>query len=216
MSITVGQVARTEVTLYFTGDTPRDYITNTVYHAVVGKPAFASGDYQTLAQAMATLWANGNSSYSVPNWAGLNIVANTYDMADATPRPERGHATAGTGAASRGSYISANLCGVLSFYSGRNIPGSRGRLYLSPLQSTDCVMPLNVNTANSLLHLGHGIYAAAGPGTFEHVIWHPKTTKTATAGTYSPVTTYWVGNEFGQQHRRQQRSTSRVSLSPTS
>jgi hypothetical protein len=129
------------------------------------------------------------------------VETKCYDMADAEPRPVKA-----TGAWVQGNQTSTgatprevSLC--LSYYSQRNIPRFRGRLFIGPWNFAE-ERP-NVSAINSLVTLASDM-AAIGGLDVDWGLWSP------TRNEFSKITNGWVDNEWDTQRSRGLKATSRT------
>lgn len=113
---------------------PKNAISNTLYFEIIGVGA----DLQAIADDVATVYQRsrdgdvaGNLPLFPTNW---QIDVRVYDLADAKPRPIKAQKTIGGGAASTLGPREVALC--LSYYADRNLPRTRGRIYLGPFRGT--------------------------------------------------------------------------------
>ena len=205
-------VCRSEVTLFFSGDVPKDYITNTLYFTRVDGATMSTGDFAAIATALKNLYS-GAAVGSTTNLylSGLHNNVNCYLMSDPEPRQVRGNATfTPSSPAARSGFGPPQVAMCLSCYAGRNIVGSRSRLYIGPIGQADCTERPSSTLQNAVLSYAHGFFRLGGT-TYAHIIYHLKNTKSGhSAGSFDLVTDYWVGNEFVTQRRRGDLPTSRI------
>ena len=154
-----------------------------------------------------------------------------YNVADAKPRPIiyqcqflPGHAGAGNG-------MPEHVALCLSFYSLRNIPKHRGRIYLGPLKDTGAtgsVIAGGIRPASTLMdalansgeRLRQALPASVTNGMTLQVV--PDTGAVPTATNWSIysvkdnafrlVTAGWVDDEWDTQRRRRVRASARTSF----
>lgn len=173
----------------------RDRFSNTLFFAVDG--AGAPPDYEDLAQDLLVIYQNRS-------WcAGCKIEVRAYNMADAKPRPERAFKTSTmTGSYPNGPGQVA-LC--LSYYSQRNLPRQRGRIYCGPFGQPS-LRPSSPEIALLMTHAQD----LAGLGGL-NVDWSVYSPTKAALGEDPTMTisNYWVDNSWDIQRRRKLEATSR-------
>lgn len=186
---------RCQVSLLPASRLPVDEITNTVYFDT--DELATEPDYGAIANDLRVLWA-----VRMPNLAGFwGLRCKVWNMADAKPRQPRAISEGEEpGGIAAGPYEVA-LC--LSFFSERNLPRRRGRIYLGPwAQSEMAANPTDVVT-NIGREFALGLQAIGGA----NVDWciHSPTT-----GAYMKVTEWWIDNEWDTQRRRGRKPLSRI------
>jgi hypothetical protein len=185
---------RVEVANFNTGALPADYNVNVLYVTTDSIPSDAA--WQTcLTSIIAAYTADVELAFS-------NFLLKVYNMADPTPRPIIATKQTLGGASVAGPHEVA-LC--LSYYSGRNLPRTRGRIYLGPFQgSIVAVATPNAVTISDLITLGtsiHAAFAALGGSWAIHSVKD---------NTFLPITNTWVDNAWDTQRRRGMKATSRT------
>jgi hypothetical protein len=95
------------------------------------------------------------------------------------------------------------LC--LSFFSGLNVKGQRGRIYIGPWAVSD-MSEYATTTEMSLLITLAGLIKNPGGADVIHNIYHPKT------GTHSNVSNYFVNNRWDTMRSRLPKETARQTL----
>lgn len=176
-----------------TADISRDYITNVLHYASNTTSAAAIGD------GVKTAFTT-----NIPQYANFTtLTVKVYDVSlplHSPPVYQTQHT--GSGMSGVGARQVA-LC--LSFYSGLNIKGQRGRIYIGPWQASDLqqfplsgVLTLMINLAAAL--------KSPGGADVVHQIWHPKT------ATWSNVSNYFVNNRWDTMRSRLMKETSRLTL----
>lgn len=134
---------------------------------------------------------------------GWTVETRVYDMADAKPRPikARGLPLAVQGFAAAGP---REVACCLSYFSERNIPRFRGRLYIGPWRSDLMEERPQQAILDGLVGLA-GQLAAIGGVDVDWGLWSP------TRNEFSKITAGWVDNEWDTIRARGRRSTARVS-----
>jgi hypothetical protein len=92
-----------------------------------------------------------------------------------------------------------SLC--LSYFSERNLPRFRGRLFIGPWNFAE-ERP-NTSAINSLMTLATGL-AAVGGIDVDWGLWSPS------RNAFSKITNVWVDNEWDTQRSRGLRATTRT------
>jgi hypothetical protein len=209
-------LVRSLITHFFTGDVSRDYCSHTCYHTIGTGGILPSADYQNHATEILAAFRGGTDDAAFTSYQGRNVQVRVYDMADAEPRPERGYAESmNTGQPANGP---TELSVVLSCIAGRNIPGSRGRLFIGPFTWTVAGESLAKRPGDPLrtmvLSIGHALFNIGGENV-AHVLYHPKANKSgAAAHSTQVITSYNVADAWGVVHSRGQRPTNRMTLTP--
>lgn len=189
---------RALVSQYNEGDLADTAVTNTLHfhHTALLPDEFLGWD--DLATDICTLFR----TYKIAILNRTNV--RLYSLDDEKPRPVRGEATQeSTGTLADSGPREVALC--LSFYSERNLPRQRGRLYLGPWSAgTMDLRPPSGNVTQALA-LGDGLTDIGGVD----IQW----------GVYSPtdsefrqVSHYWVDNEWDTVRSRGLRGTARVTV----
>lgn len=173
-----------------------DWFSNTIYFAV----DLTQPDYQDLANNVATAYrAKGFT-------LGSRIEVRAYNLADAKPRPERAFAVSASQGSRPQGVPQVALC--LSYYSERNLPRQRGRIYLGPF-TTSTPRP-DTATMTDCLGLATALSNIGG----QNVDWSVYSPTKAALGqdpTMS-ISTAWVDNSWDIVRRRKLDGTSRVSI----
>lgn len=186
-----------QVSLKANTNFPEDVITNTFY--LDTDPVLGGGptDYQQLASDAADLWSEYRT---YPEHVPL-LQIKAYDMSDAEPRQPR--------AFEQRTVVSSAACGprevalCLSYWSDRNLPRFRGRMYIGPWQAGACQERPEDGARISLQTLALGIADLGGV----NVQWvqHSPTT-----GHYKTVKHWWVDNEWDTMRSRGLKGTARL------
>jgi hypothetical protein len=197
-------LAKLEVTTKaYTGDLPRDYMVNNLTFSTEGTPG--DTEFAALANAVMNVWKSSSGHWGYPN-NGLTI--NAYDYADPLPRPERAHVTytPSTWATTDSAPRQVALCA--SFFCGRNLKRTRGRVYLYLGGNTGGLAGYRPSTSdmNGAMNLLVAVGAAASalsPVWLHSVYSQPN-------GNAQPVTDYWVNDVWDTQRRRAPKEQTRV------
>jgi len=176
----------------------RDEIINTVYFDDFNVDPTGGTNWQAIADQVRNVFRDR------PNLpGGYGATAKAYNMADAEPRPVK--ATAAFAISTTLTIASAPrevaLC--LSYYSERNLPRFRGRLYLGPWPG-----PLErpaQGYIDSAIIIADGLKDVGGPDV-DWGLWSP------TRNAFSKITAGWVDDEWDTVRSRGLRSTARTTF----
>ena len=210
-------VIRSLVTNYIAGAIPRDRCTNVVYHSNSTGFPNPSVDWTNHANEVLQAFIGGTDDTTFDLYSGRVVEVRCYDMADATPRPEKAFVSH-DGSPQLEFMGPAEIAVVLSFFAGRNIPGLRSHIFLGPLTMSNIGSQQaglsgerpGTSLRTRALALGAGLFNVGG-GNVSHVIRHPAATKSGhAAGSVDVVTDYWVGDAWGAVHSRNLRTSTRA------
>jgi hypothetical protein len=196
-------IARCEVSIHAADDIPRDFAVNTVYHNITDIDILSDTDWTNHANEVRDAFTGADSDdedFTLFN--GRVVEVKAYDMADAKPRPVKAHVITTPGIAIAAADLGPRqvaLC--LSYYAARNLPTTRGRLFLGPINSPTPVPGSGL--MGLVLNLGHALFNIGGA----NVHWQQRSEKT---GVTSTITNWWVDNRWDTQRRRLVKATSRV------
>lgn len=204
----VGTNALVEVQYHpLRADLPREYMVNNLAFSN-GTSAAPDSAYQALTVAVKDALIVGPGS----QWGfqGMDMRITAYDPSDPKPRPERG-LTVYTSSTPLSVYATARqLALCASFYSGRNIPRYRGRIYL-PIANNAGVnerpSSSNLDAALALMiDINHK--AAALSPVWVHCVHSTR------AGLFNAITNYWVNDVWDTQRRRAPKENVRHTAVP--
>jgi len=172
-------------------DPSRDYVTNVVWHNAATATPTTHGD------AILALFMACPYIYQF----AFNLWVKVYDHANPLHSPPvyTAHHSAGTEPALGPRQVA--LC--LSYFSGLNIKGQRGRIYCGPWGATLLGEYASTAEMNAILAIGSGLKNVGASDTV-HVIHHPKT------DTWSNVSNYFVNNRWDTMRSRLPKETNRV------
>lgn len=194
--VTMPKTLRTEVVHYLAGAVPADKWVNVLYHVVPD-----GTDYTAHATAIENAFCTGPHRI----YDGMYVDTIVYDMADATPRPERARVSyVPTTPLTMATISAPQVALCLSFYGTRNIPHQRGRLFIGPWSAGGVTGNPSTTECTAIANLGldlQKISAAAAENT--------QVVRDKSGATY-PVTNYWVDNRWDTQRRRLPKATTRV------
>lgn len=205
------------VTTWMADDIPKDFDTNTVHHRISTIPTITDVDAQNHANEIRDLFAGvlpGHTGWRF--YQDRHVDVKVYDLADAKPRPVKGHAFTTTTANPRASLGPRQVALVLSYYSDRNIKGQRGHIYLGPFPHVFLDGPTIGNTEllSGALDLGHGLFDIGGENV-AHVVHSEWENKVKRADPVDFVVHhYWVDNGWDTVRRRGMKASARTSLTP--
>lgn len=188
-------------------DVPADYVTNSLYFETDGTAADL--DFQNLAQHVSDVFYSGVGFGGTNPWtyySGRGGDVRAYNLADPKPRPIRGHVTH-TPTTWEGSALGPRLLALcLSYYSGRNLPHTRGRIYIGPLKGGDTGEVADAFMLGRMMDLAKGLYNIASQGPLS---WAHATHSTVTGQT-NVVSNYWANDVWDVQHSRAHKELTRV------
>lgn len=174
----------------------RDWFSNTLYFSEdnVG----TEPDYQDLANDLVAVYQARSFT------SGCKIEVRAYNLADAKPRPEKAYATVTKTGALPQSPAQVALC--LSYYSERNLPRQRGRIYTGPY---DALTP-RPSTAqmNELITFGQAL-AGIGGLNVDWSVYSPTKASLGEDPTMS-ISDIWVDNSWDVIRSRKLRQTART------
>lgn len=172
----------------------RDAVVNTLYFNVT--QVLDPPDYQSLVNDLMARWR-------VKGWGtGRYIDIRAYNMEDATPRPIKAEAQAqATGTRVVGV---PQVALALSYYADRNLPRSRGRIFLGPWSTADA-RPSTVQM-NQALGLATDLWDLGGVDV-DWSLWSPTTQQ------HTRINHVWVDNSWDIIRSRKLPGTSRVEAS---
>lgn len=189
-------------------DPPKDYTSNVLYFFADG--TIGDANYQNLAEAVSNLWhIDGGLTTTWGPFANRSHEVRVYSMADALPRPIRGQKTYTAQFPQTGNINPRQIALVLSYYGDRNLPRTRGRIYIGPwdtLEGNIDERPHDNHLAITI-DLGHKLQAVNGSTTegWQHCVYSKHTPTSELA-----VAHYWVNDVWDTQRRRSPKETKRV------
>jgi hypothetical protein len=187
---------RVQVTRENANTNPSDVVSNTFYIDKTTIPGQGSADLDALATDTKNIW-----QARLPPIADYpKTRVRIYDMADPKPRPVLAESQSSIVGGSDSGPQEVALC--LSFYSGRNLPRRRGRLYFGPYFSGGMAGRPSSSQQTALLNIATDL-AALGGADVAWVIYSP------TDNQYRGVTNAWVDNAWDTQRSRGLAPTAR-------
>jgi hypothetical protein len=193
---------RSDVINHAAGDVPADFAINVVYHNNTDITGVLDVGWQSHADEIRDAFTGADPDD--PSFALYNsrvVEVKCYDLADAEPRPVRAHSIFNPGTPAAPDEIGPRqvaLC--LSYYAGRNLPATRGRIYVGPINAPPPVP--NTGVMNEVMALGNALFNIGGA----NVHWQQHSEKT---GVSSTITDIWVDNRWDTQRRRLVKATAR-------
>jgi hypothetical protein len=189
-------------------DNPRDFCVNNIY--------FSGGQsttpaWQDLTDRVSAAFSVQASAPTWGPWNGRGFQVKAYDLADIKPRPIKAMTTFTPGIWANGALAPRQLCIVLSYYADRNLPSTRGHIFLGPWELGQTTQErVNSATMNQALDLGKKLYGLAALGSFAwlHSVHSQK------KGTTLPTAHYYVNDVYDTQRRRVPKEASRVRYDP--
>lgn len=190
---------RALVSTYKSTEMAEDRVTNSLYFDDTGVTTGADG----LAEDIATVFATFRQL--PPGFDRVNC--RMYDMGEPAPREIQGEFThtSPTVSSSPGAPREVALC--LSFFSERNLPRNRGRIYIGPWSVTHMNERPSAGPIGSLEQLKTDL-ANIGGTDVEWCVFSP-TTGPASPDSFKKVSAGWVDNEWDTQRSRGLRATAR-------
>lgn len=187
-------------------DLPRDFIVNTVHFDIDGIWNWPEGvDAQAIANDIRDMWANGRQY--VPE--GYGVEVNIYNLEDELPRAVMAHASYAAYSQASGASGPREVALCLSFYSERNIPRRRGRLFIGPWTQGTCAERPEAGPRANLLNLAGGLADIGGI----NVDWSVRSKFPIAlgdqGGTLHKISNSWVDNEWDTIRKRGLRGSSR-------
>lgn len=197
---------RVIVTLRNTLELPENAITNTLYFDHTVPVAL---DRQQITDDIAALYQKARDGGFPSTQAlfppGWQINVRFYDMEDATPRPIKAEKTIPQGNIQATGPREVALC--LSYYAERNLPRTRGRIFLGPFRgfSTQADKPAD-GLLQSAIDLGKGLGDIGGVD----VNWMVHSVKN---NDYHHIKNIWVDDSWDTMRSRGIDATKRSTAS---
>jgi hypothetical protein len=191
---------RIQVATFKTGALAVDHIVNTVYFRDINLDPGAGTDWLNLAVETRDAF---RLREQIPT--GYVIQATAYDMDDVKPRPVKGFAAPlapNVPSAADAGPREVALC--LSYFSERNVPRKRGRIYLGPF-NTGALPARPFDSTIGFLGALAGRLAGVGGIDVDWSLYSP------TAGGLSKITNWWVDDEWDTIRSRGMKPTKRTS-----
>lgn len=184
---------RCQVALRNATDLAVDNVVNTLYLQDGG----VTTDPQNLATDLAELYATYRTYPQ--HITGVTVVL--YDMASPLPRPAVAQSSQSIGGVNPDAPREVAVC--LSFFSDRNIPRQRGRLYVGPWGQNAMALRPDAGLRGIVGALAGGL-AGIGGLDVDWSVWSP------TDGVARPVSDWWVDDEYDTIRSRGLEGTTRL------
>jgi hypothetical protein len=172
-----------------------DHIVNSVYFDDFNIDPTAGTNWQNFADQVRDNFVNRST---LP--AGYGVETKVYDMADAKPRPVKAQANWVQTSNGVSAIAPREVALCLSYFSERNIPRFRGRLYIGPFH--EVAERPQANIIASVKDVAVRMQSVGGADV-DWGLW--STTRNA----FSKITAGWVDNEWDTVRSRGLQPTTR-------
>lgn len=187
---------RALVSNYQASDPAQTAVVNVVHFQQTAPELMLDLDWQNLADAIRDVFRNYKSPI-LQSW-----LVKLYNVEDAEPRPIRAQSSVTlTGTPTEGGPREVALC--LSFFSDRNLPRQRGRLYLGPWPKSRMGERPDATTLAEANALGVSL-ANVGGVDIDWGVW------SSMDNAFRKATHKWVDNEWDTIRSRGLEATTRV------
>lgn len=188
-------------------DVPADFSSHSLYFLTNGSPG--PSDWQALTDhVQAVIFSK--TGFGGPNpwtaYGGRGGTVKAYDLADPKPRPIKATTVYTPTTWNTITFGPRHVATCLSYYAQRNLPHSRGRIYVGPINSSDLTEVPGNAFMQTVQDLAHGLYQISTQGTLS---WMHSVHSTVTNNT-QVVTNYWTNNVWDVQHSREHVETVRL------
>jgi hypothetical protein len=180
-----------------TGDIPKNAMSNTLYYQWSGSGTPDADERLALLGAVEAAYLSSFTHLDYRAWA---TDIRMYDMSDVEPRPLLSQLTNAATAGAPNGDREAALC--LSYYSGRNLPSTRGRVYLGPFTSTELTKFPAAAVLDQVISIGTHLHDVRT--NWEWMIHSVK------HNTYLPIDHWWCDNSWDHISSRGVAATARV------
>ena len=184
-------------------DLPRDHIVTTFYlvHTLPeGLFGFQGPAFDELAVAARAVF---QSRSGIPSGYGHEVKL--YRMEDSEPREPVGSASWQLSQGAQGDSGPRETACCLSFFSERNLPRQRGRMYIGPWRSSACVERPELTTRQNVAAIALGIGNIGGV----NIDWN---IRSRVDGVYRKVTNAFCDDEWDTIRKRGLRGTTRIGV----
>lgn len=186
-------------------DPPRDVAVNSMYFRTdadgITDPAHWTALGNKILNGFIGL-AGGFTKYS-----GRAVTIKLYDWADAKPRPVKAAVSYLPTTWETSALGPRCVATCLSFYSGRNVPRQRGRIFLGPWNSNDLGEFVNSSLRTQIIGLGTYLMAGLTPTGFSET-WYPQV-HSVTSNNFNPWTNIWTNDTWDVIHSRLPKEVTR-------
>lgn len=174
-----------------------DHIVNTVYFDDFNADPLGGTDWQAFANDVRVVFGQRGG---MP--AGYGVETKVYNVEDPEPRPVKAASPWVLGSNANGTSGVREVALCLSYYSDRNIPRFRGRLFIGPWQQGLMAERPGQGQIDALKGLATSLGSIGGPDV-DWGLWSP------TRQAFSKITNGWVDNEWDTVRSRGQLATTR-------
>ena len=188
-------------------DVPADYCVHNLYFMTQGTPS--PGDWTALVgNVTSVIFSKVGFGGSTPwtLYGGRAGTTKAYNLADPKPRPVMAMTTYTPTTWETAPLGPRALCSCLSYYSGRNLPHFRGRIYIGPFLSSQSTETPSNAIMSQIADLGHGLFNVATMGALS---WQHSVHSTVTNQT-NVATNYWTNDRWDVQHSREHTEQARL------
>lgn len=187
---------RCQVITRTAGQLPIDHIVNTVFFDDFNLDPTGATNWQAFATDVRNAFNLRNNV-----GAGYGTECKVYDMADAKPRPIKASAPWVQRLPASTSVVPREVAMCLSYFSERNLPRFRGRIYLGPFAFA-AERP-SADDQTQCIQLGQRL-AGIGGIDVDWQLFSP------TRNAFSKVTDVWADNEWDTVRSRGFKGTNRA------
>jgi hypothetical protein len=180
------------------GDLAAAHIVNTVYFDDFNV-SIQGTDWQAFANDVREVFRTGRGGFPI----GYGIETKVYNMADPLPRPVKATGVWQQGNSQSSDHVPREVALCLSYFSERNIPRFRGRIYIGPWMFA-AERP-NDSQRQNLKTLADQLGAVGGVDV-DWGLWSP------TRNAFSKITAGWIDDEWDTIRSRGQKATNRLTF----
>lgn len=191
-------LVRAQCVFEWSDSLPRDAVTHTLHFSVAEGVVWGGAEFDSLASDLRAIW-DGFTAYST-----RKRTVKLYDLDDPMPRPVKAisASTNTPGAMSGTGNRDVALC--LSYYGERNLPRTRGRIYLGPFSATDVGGQKPPAALTTLIQTLPPAFSGLGGPNVDWVVYSP------TGQSHEKVQNWWIDNEWDTQRRRGLKGDTRI------
>lgn len=208
-----------QVVFQGTSNLPNDRYVNTFHftRSVLSSGAMTEAEEDEIATRLVAFYNTDYPTFAIANYLSVLIhrEADTsqiriYDMGESEPREPHIH-TWTLAAAEGGGRQPQEAALCMSFYSERNIPRQRGRVYLGPFES---IATAAATARPDPVLRQVGVNAMEALVASNDIMRWCTLHHTSLVAQQIPVTAGWCDDEWDTQRRRGLKSTSRIVFGP--
>ncbi len=189
---------RVQVITRRANDLAIDHIVNTVYFDDFNVDPTAGTNWQAFADQVKTAFKN-----RISLGGSYGVETRCYDMADAKPRPIKATSAWQQNTDSTAPMAPREVSLCLSYYSERNVPRFRGRIYIGPFTMAYIAERPGTGVIGTLSTLATGLRDVGGLDV-DWLLYSP------TRNAFSKVTNTWIDDEWDTVRSRGRRALSRT------